>query len=100
MEQVVTELLCILAGGSDLASGIDTGVVDQDVQTFLLTLQFLGQAEDVFLVGDVSYEGDNLARDAFAVGLNNLFELLFGAADNVNLGTINRKCLHCLISVQ
>ena len=61
VEEVVTELLCVLACRRDLAGGVDAGVVDQDAEALLARFNFFGQAQDVFLAGDVGNERDDLA---------------------------------------
>ena len=84
MKQVIAELLGRLPARRDLARGLDPRVVDQDAETFLLRLDFFGQAQDILLVGDVAYERDDLARDALPVGLGHGGEFLFRAADDVD----------------
>ena len=41
MEQVVAELLCVLACGSELASCVDPGVVDENVEVLLFRFNLL-----------------------------------------------------------
>ena len=96
MEEVVAKLLCVLACGSELASCVDTGVVDENVEVLLFRLNLLDKALDLLFVRNISDERDDLARNILAVHLNNGCELVFSTADNVDLGTIDGKGLNRL----
>lgn len=93
VEEVVTELLSVLARGRDLAGSLDTGVVDQDAEVLLAGLDLFGETQDIFLVGDIANERDDLARDAFAVSVDDSLQLVFGTADDVDLGSIDSEGL-------
>jgi len=93
VEEVVAELLGVLAGGRDLAGGLDAGVVDQDAEVFLAGLDLFGETQDIFLVGDIANERDDLAGDAFAVGFDDGLQLIFGTADDIDLGPVDSEGL-------
>jgi len=93
VEEVVAELLGVLACGRDLAGGLDAGVVDQDAEVLFAGLDLLGETQDIFLVGDIANERDDLAGDAFAVGFDDGLQLIFGTADDIDLGPVDSEGL-------
>lgn len=70
-----------------------TGIVDEDAQALFPRGDFLVQTGDLFLLGDVPLDGDDLALNVLVVDLDYLVELLFGAADDVDFGTVCREGL-------
>ena len=62
----------------------DTGVVDEHAEALLPLFEVGDETPDIILLGDVGGEGDDLARNALAVGLGHAFELLFRTAYDVD----------------
>jgi hypothetical protein len=92
IEQVLPELLSRLTGGQLVAAG-NAGIVDQDAETLLPRLNLLYEFLDLLLLGDVGSDGDDFARNVFAVSFDDSLELVFGSADDVNLGSVpKREC--------
>ena len=92
LEQVLLELLARLALWK-LFGGCDSRIVDQYAEAFLAGLDLFDQISDLLFARDVRDEGDNLACDAFAVGLDDCLEFFFSAADDVDFGAIDSESL-------
>lgn len=88
VEEVLLEFLACFAVRSLLGGG-DTGVVDEDAETFLAGGDFFDEVCDVGFGGDVGHEGDDFAGDVLAVLFDDGVELLFRAADYVDFGAVD-----------
>lgn len=93
-EEVLLEVCAGLAFGL-LVANDNTGIVDEDAEAFLAGLDLFDQVGDFVLLGDVACERDDLACDVLAMGFNDVLELLFGTADDVDLGAVDREGLGC-----
>lgn len=65
--------------------GADTSVVDENVEVFLFLGDLVIEGDNVFLVGDVGGDRDDLTGDALAIGLGDSVQLLLGASRDVDL---------------
>jgi hypothetical protein len=95
---VIKHILLHFFGGlgfSLLGVARDSGVVDEDTETFFAGLDFLYELRNLALRGDISGYGDYLASDVLAVCLNDGIKLLFSTPDDVDFGTIDGKGLGC-----
>lgn len=93
-EQVLLEVCAGLAFGLLVANN-NTGVVDEDAEAFLAGFDLFDQVGDLILFRDVAGERDDLAWDVLAMGFDDVLQLLFGAADDVDLGAVDCKGLCC-----
>ena len=71
----------------------DAGVVNQDAETFLARFYLRDETANVVFGGDVARERYDLASDVLAVDGSDGLKLLFSAADYVDLGAVDGKCL-------
>ena len=69
----------------------DASVVDQDTQAFLSGLNLFDQTCNFGLLRDVCCNPDDLALDAFVVGLGDGVELFLGTTDDVYFGSITAE---------
>lgn len=67
--------------------------VDEDVEVVLLFADLLDKLLDLALLGDIGNKRNNLAGDVLAVSLLDSLELLLGASNNVDLGSIGSEGL-------
>jgi len=92
VEEVGLHLLGALGLGGE-GVGADTGVVDQNADALLLLLDLVVDAGNVLLLGDVSLDGVDGTWNTLAVLLGDSLELLHGAANDVDLGTVDGEGL-------
>ena len=93
---VVEEVLGHFFGGlgfGGLGVDVDAGVVDEDVETLVFAGDLMDEALDVIFGGDVRGDGDDLAGNVFAVDFDDALQLFFGAAGDVDFGTVDGECL-------
>lgn len=77
------------AGFSFEGLGADSGVVDEDVEMFLFLGNLVVESDDIFLVGDVGRDGDDLTGNTLAIGIGHRLQLLLGAASDVDLEPVS-----------
>ena len=63
------------------------------MEALLTGLDFLNELFDVLLGGDVGGYGNDFAGDALSMCLNDILQLVFCSADDVDFGPVNSKCL-------
>lgn len=88
----VEEFLLHIGGGSRLGGvgfTADARIVDQDTETLLTRLDLFDQPRDLFFLGYITGEGDDLPFDILVVLVDYVLELFFGAADDIDLRAVN-----------
>lgn len=73
------------AGFSFEGLGADSGVVNEDIEIFFFLGNLVVESDNIFLVGDVGGDGDDLTGDSLAIGLRHRVQFLLGASSNVDL---------------